>query len=191
MPRIPTSFLSCLNLHPSSICLPVHLIDTESVVISLWVMLVLADPPDRCWTRGLLLSHTAHTYSLIRCGSLDTRSQRNGRVHGSPASVFFAFPSHPHAVLPAHFLLRSCWFLLFCLLAEANSNWFTRGSWLGFLWFVIVQFHRFHQSITLDKTTDFDVCLKNVGQAGHKVCTHKFIFLWSPCENTVCVLMEA
>lgn len=91
-----------------SFCLFAHLSDTYSVAISMRVKLLLAYPPDVCWTQGLLL----HTH--LRFGM-----QRNGRVHHSSTSVFFHFFISAPTNSPASallFLLHTYWSSLVFLL---------------------------------------------------------------------------
>lgn len=144
IPFGPTSFLSRLNLHPPSICVSVHLTATQSVVLSLWVILVLADPLDRCCTPGLSVSCTAHTYSS-HAVRVSTHSQRSGRVHGSPTSVFFPTRTHMQSCQPASFFFSTR--VSFCCFASAVHSWFM----VGFLRFVVILFHCFHQSATQEK----------------------------------------
>lgn len=120
------------------------------------------------------------THVLITCcASLDSQSaewQSSRLPH-----VCLPTRTHMQSCQPASFFFSTL--VSFCCFASAVHSWFM----VGFLQFVVIQFHCFHQSATPPEI--FNVCLTNVGQA--QVCTPKFIFWLSPCENIVCVRMEA
>lgn len=159
--------LSWLNMEPSSICLSVHLIDRESIVMKVWVMLVLADPPDRCWTRG----HT-HTHAVAHA----LWESRGMAEFTTPPhlsfSLSFAPTCSPASPLPS--LLRSPLVpLCFVRTLKANTNQESSLVVHGMvLWIVTVGFHGFHQSVAQDKTRDLNVCLKTVGQMAWSPYSH-------------------
>lgn len=130
------------------------------------------------------LGVTHGTHILITCcGSLNTQSEE---WQSSRLPHVCLFPLAP-TCSPASPLPFSSPLLLASLVLPAH---FTRGSWLGFYGLLLFSFTVFIKAQHKKTPPEiFNVCLKDVGQA--QVCTHKFIFWLSPCENVVCVRMEA
>lgn len=125
-------------------------------------MLVLTDPLDRCWTLGLSLSHAAtHTHS--HAVGVSMHKVRGVAEFTAPPHLSFSL-SPPFAptccpASPLPFFFST--FVGFSCFVRAVHSRFT----VKFLRFVVAHFHCFHQSVTLDKTRDLDVCLKNGGSS--------------------------
>lgn len=151
-------------LPPSLLYVSVRLTATQSIAIILWVMLVLADSLNRCCTRGLGVSHILSTC----CGSLHTRSDECGRVHGSPTFIFIfwylSFFTRIQFCEPAFlFFLLSCYLLWF-------GQQFAPGSGFGFLQFLVIQF-QLKSEKNKTKPGTFNLCLKNI-----EACICEIIF---------------
>lgn len=167
-------FVSPLLIKPAPFRHLSHRNDTQSVVISSWAMLVLADPVDRCWT--LAVTQRTHTLTHTLWESRYTESEE-WQSSPLPHICLFHFPfaptQSPASPLPffssplVAFSRRFVSTLKPTVTGEVHSRFM-----VGSLRFVDVQFRCFHQTVTPDKNRYLDVCLKNVGQTGHEVCTY-------------------